>query len=75
MTMKERPTPETSAYSSNSPNIMTLHRIVIQVIDSKHNKAAIDRLMPQLPDLLGPIHGPFEIIKREKVEIIETAML
>lgn len=54
---------------------MTFHRIVIQLIDSEHNKEAINRLMPQLPDLLGPIHGPWEIIKREKVEIIEAAML
>ncbi len=52
---------------------MTFHRIVIQLLDSEHNKAAIDRLMPQLPALLGPIHGPFEIIKREKVELVEVA--
>lgn len=54
---------------------MIFHRIVIQLLDSEHNKAAIDRLMPQLPELLGPIHGPFEIIKRERVEVIEAAMV
>ncbi len=54
---------------------MTFHRIVIQVLDSQHNKAAIDRLMPQLPALLGPIHGPFEIIKREKVILVDAAKI
>lgn len=54
---------------------MIFHRIVIQLPDSAHNKAAIERLMPQLPALLGPIHGPFEIIKRERVEVIEAAMV
>lgn len=52
---------------------MTFHRIVVQLLDSEHNKAAIDRLMSQLPALLGPIHGPFEIIKLERVEIVELA--
>ena len=52
---------------------MTFHRIVIQLPDSEHNKAAIDQLMPRIPELLGPIHGPFEIIKLERVEIIEVA--
>jgi|LakMenEpi03Aug12_release.lakeMendotaPanAssembly.Ray.scaffolds.fasta_scaffold699515_2 hypothetical protein len=54
---------------------MTFHRIVIQVLDSEHNKAAIERLMPKLPELLGPIHGPFEIIKREQVTIIDAARI
>ena len=54
---------------------MIFHRIVIQLLDSENNKAAIDRLMPQLPALLGPIHGPFEVIKRERVELIEAARI
>jgi hypothetical protein len=52
---------------------MIFHRIVIQLLDSEHNKAAIDQLMPRLPELLGPVHGPFDIIKQERVEIIEAA--
>lgn len=52
---------------------MIFHRIVIQLPESDHNKSAIDQLMPRLPELLGPIHGPFEIIKLERVEIIEAA--
>jgi hypothetical protein len=54
---------------------MIFHRIVIQLLDSEHNKAAIDQLMPRLPELLGPVHGPFEIIKHERVEIIEAARI
>jgi len=43
------------------------------VPDSDHNKAAIEQLFVKLPELLGPIHGPHEIIKLEKVEILQFA--
>ena len=62
---------ETTTPATEPPIIF--HRIVIQLVDSAHNKAAIESLMPKLPKLLGPIHGPFEIIKQERVEIIEVA--
>jgi hypothetical protein len=52
---------------------MIFHRIVIQLPDSEHNKAAVDALWAKLPETLGPIHGPHEILKIERVEIVEFA--
>jgi len=56
-------------------NELIFHRIVIQVPDSKHNKTAIESLMDKLPELLGPIHGPHEIIKLEHVKIVQFAAI
>jgi hypothetical protein len=52
---------------------MKFHRIVIQLPESASNSKAIEALWPKLPELLGPIHGPHEILKLEDVEIKEFA--
>jgi hypothetical protein len=52
---------------------MKFHRIVIQLPVSKSNAEAINKLWSVLPETLGPIHGPHEILKLEDVEIKEFA--
>jgi hypothetical protein len=51
--------------TTKSPKNLKFHRLVVQLINTPRNSAAIDRLHEAAKDILGMVDGPMGCIKRE----------
>ena len=55
------------------PKVKTLRfdRIVINLADTPFNRRVLDRTMQMIQAQIGAVDGPHNVIKREKINLIE----